>query len=156
MSCSVSGLLSWTPLSATKDKTGDILHVEYRSNFATWTWCGGRNAAVNRLERDKMHRDGRLKQLTVPLPRDRGIIGVSVVGLRAHYGPACFSADWPVWETLGYNLLVLTCSLKKALSTGIRLSWQGQLSLALPISHNVSIKLLSVFWFPYCHLSSVN
>lgn len=78
------------------------------------------------------------------------------VCLRTHYGPACFSADWPVWETLGYNLLVLTCSLKKALSTGIRLSWQGQLSLALPISRNVSIKLLSVFWFPYCLVSSVN
>lgn len=58
--------------------------------------------------------------------------------------------------TLGYNLLVLTCSLKKALSTGIRLSWQGQLRLALPISHNVSIKLLSVLQFPSCLLSSVN
>lgn len=58
--------------------------------------------------------------------------------------------------TLGYNLLVLTCSLKKALSTGIRLSWQGQLRLALPISRNVSIKLLPVLQSPCCLLSRVN
>lgn len=56
----------------------------------------------------------------------------AVVGLRDPlWTHSLFSLDWLVWETLEYNLLVLTCSLKKALSTGIRLPWQGQLRLAL-------------------------
>lgn len=62
--------------------------------------------------------------------------GRSEYPLQTH---SLFSVDWPVWETLEYNLLVLTCSLKKALSTGIRLSWQGQLRLALTVSVYVSL-----------------
>lgn len=75
-----------------------------------------------------------------------------------------FSVDWLVWETLEYNLLALTCSLKKALSTGIRLSWQGQLRLALTVSLYVSLSRcflsfdlisLVIFWST-CYLSGVH
>lgn len=64
----------------------------------------------------------------------RGSVIFALVGLRIQWGPySLFSVDWLVLETLEYNLLALTCSLKKALSTGIRLSWQGQLRLALSL-----------------------
>lgn len=127
------------------------------SKFATEIWWNCLNAGVNCLKVDKMYKSGHLKQL-------RG----SFLLLWLWYNLIiCGRADDPLWThlfycglasvgTLGYNLLVLTCSLKKALSTGIRLSWQGQLRLALPISRNVSIKLLSVLQFPHCLLSSVN
>lgn len=65
-------------------------------------------------------------------------VNLSEDPLRTH---SLFCVDWLVWETLEHNLLALTCSLKKALSTGIRLSWQGQLRLALTVSLYVSLSL---------------
>lgn len=76
------------------------------------------------------------------------------------YGPTpFFCVDWLVWETLEYNLPALTCSLKKALSTGIRLSWQGQLRLALTVSLYVSLSLCFCCrpfdqFFPICVYST--
>lgn len=64
-----------------------------------------------------------------------------------------FGSDWLVWETLEYNLLALTCSLKKALSTGIRLSWQGQLKLTPTVSLYVSITLVLLYQ-PSSHRSA--
>lgn len=64
-----------------------------------------------------------------------------------------FGSDWLVWETLEYNLLALTCSLKKALSTGIRLSWQGQLKLTPTVSLYVSITLV-LLYRPSSHRSA--
>lgn len=118
MSCSMSGLLSWMPFSALRsiyDKTKTRLkeHCQTCSVPQKFTAVPFETRKV----------------------KEAASFELSVFYLFGEVGDKdpilFFSLDWLVWETLKHNLLALTCSLKKALSTGIRLSWQGQLRLTL-------------------------
>lgn len=119
MSCSMSGLLSWMPLSAlrciydktktrAKEQMAEVLPDVLPEKFTP------------------------LKTRKVEEEKSTQLFVFYVFGEVGDKDPILFfSLDWLVWETLKHNLLALTCSLKKALSTGIRLSWQGQLRLTL-------------------------
>lgn len=104
-----------------KKKLFDRTIQKMRSN------AGARMQALEfSSERSDWEPDGKDQEMRRAIFRWLFVVALSITdinlsavgGLRTH---SLFSVDWPVWETLEYNLLVLTCSLKKALSTGIRL-----------------------------------